>query len=418
MAELFNITMPSDLSEWSSTSVGSGQSLVWGATVGLDSGPGMRLTLANTNATYAEKTHTALSAGSHTYYGFALYVGGLGSLSIANAATIRLATWNATTATKGKLEFKNNAGTAQIAAFLLNDAGSFVGTSYFDLGATQWVYVLITRSTDGATADGTAALYYDEVLKGTSSGAIHYNNFNADRLRVGAQVISATPTGTIDYGPVIARNDNTAITTPVTSSPPVNTVPTDSGQCFLLNTATAIYAGDEPTVAEGTSAITSVTLAATTGLAMTLDNTGTSVTFTNNGTSTVVLQNGASTAEYNTVLATISYTATTRGKKTITMTTSDGTLSDEDTWYVLPAVRGVSLTGTHAAIKACYESVNTSGFGMVLDTGETSGTMTVYAEDSGALSDTQVVTLMVSASPGDGALSLLASTRWITDVIM
>lgn len=414
MAELFNITMPSDLSEWSSTTVGSGQALAWGAAVGLDAGPGMRLTLANTNATYAEKTHTALSVGSHTYYGFALYVGGLGSLSIANAATIRIATWHATTATKGKLEYKNNSGTAQIAAFLLNDSAAFAGTSYFDVGSTEWVYVLVTRSTDGSTANGTIALYYDGVLKGTSAGAIHYNNFNSDRLRVGAQIISATPTGTIDYGPVIARNDNTEITQPVTSSPPVNAVPTDSGQCFQLNTATAITSGDEPTVAAGSSAITSVTLSATAGLALTLDNTGTSVTFTGNGTNNVVLENGASATEYNTVLATISYSASTRGKKTITMTTSDGTLSDEDSWYVLAAVRGISITGTHAQIKACYESLNSSGYGMVLDVGETSGSVTVYAEDDTSptpLTDSQAITLSLVATSGGSFIFLFRRRR-------
>ena len=193
---------------------------------------------------------------------------------------------------------------------------------------------------------------------------------------------------------------------------PVANVTADDNPITYLDTATAVPS--PPTVTAGTSSITSIVVSCDAGT-VSFTASG-SVTLSNNGTSSVTLQNGASETEYNTVLATMTHTRSTKGETTFTVAPSDGTLSDSKnfTRFVRPA--GITFTGTQAQVRALIQSL-----GATLDEGETSGTFVLYVEDDTSptpLTDSQTVTLMVSPPAGDGFLPLLVSTRTLTDVIL
>lgn len=312
---------------------------------------------------------------------------------------------------KAYIRLYNNSGTKQVQVLTNNDAGSGTSTTLHDLGSADWIYVLWTRSTNNATADGTAKLYLDGTLVQTSAGLILYDTFVFDRIRVGAIFISSSSSGTLDYGPVIARNDNTAITEPA-NDPPVNTIPSVP-QFVAKETQVAI--ANPPSVAEGSASVTSVRVYCTSGdLNVTLSGSVT-ITAGANNSSDLTLGNGASITEYNTVLGTLKYTGDTdfRGEDAINIISSDGTLSDTDSWQIFVALTNMVLTGSHADIVATFATLT-----FTLDADQTTDTINIVATDSGARTDSQAVTVMLAPTSGDGDLPLLSSTRVLTDVIM
>ena len=232
-------------------------------------------------------------------------------------------------------------------------------------------------------------------VKGTASTSDHV-------LKVGSFIASSIGT----YGPTwTVTSPTTRITGMVgayeiaaSSTPPSASVPTQTQrQITTVDSGVnqQIDIDPVPIVTAGTSAISSVRVYCTNGdLNVTLSGSVT-ITAGANNSSDLTLGNGASTTEYNTVLATLKYTGVDdyHGEDTIHVIPSDGTLSDDESWVILVAPRGVkitSLTDNHDNIVAAFATMKGT-----LDAGQTTDDITVVVTDSGARTDSQPVTLMI-----------------------
>lgn len=262
--------------------------------------------------------------------------------------------------------------------------------------------VFAVRSNSGTpTADGSQ----------TSRGV-----YNASTLHSGVSTLPGTGGNvSMGWGNITSPADGLAhmawaVNGIASNDPPVNTVTADANP-IPLNVATAVPS--PPTVAEGSSDITSIVVSVDAG---TVSMTAIApVTVSNNGTSAVTLQNGTTAAHYNDVLATMTHTRATKGLTTFTILSSDGTLSDSDNFTRFVAPAGINFSGTHTQIRSLIQSLNCT-----LDTGDTSGVLTLYVEDSGARSASVNVEVLEATTPplNDGTLTLTVSTRQLSDVIM
>lgn len=163
---------------------------------------------------------------------------------------------------------------------------------------------------------------------------------------------------------------------------PVNTVP-KSGAVFLRNASATAVTGIS--VASGASQITSVTVSADNSAILTMTASGAAV-LTGNGSSSVVIDTTTSDTDFNNTLAslTVQGSGSFHGKVTITVLSSDGTLSDSDNFYELCEPRSVKITfsGTYAQGVAVVESIQA-----MLDPGETAGVIQMITTDTLANSD-------------------------------
>ena len=175
----------------------------------------------------------------------------------------------------------------------------------------------------------------------------------------------------------------------VTASAPVANVTADDNPITYLDTETAVPT--PPTVSEGTSPITSVSVTCDSGI---INLTALSpVLLAGNGTTAIVLTNGSSTADYNAVLATLTHTRSTHGVTTFNCSVSDGTLSDGENFTRFVSPIGIEFSGTQAQVRALLQSL-----GVVLDVGESSASLNFYVEDDTSptpLTDSQTVSLVV-----------------------
>ena len=240
------------------------------------------------------------------------------------------------------------------------------------------------------------------------------NTYTAQKIRTSTTAAGSTLTWTPaqrcgGIGMALAAEDSVA---PGVVVPSYRTQ-TTSATTGAIAGVSAVEPGDP---------ITSVTATCTSG-DITVTASG-SCTLTTNGTSTVVIENGASLAEFNATLASMLYQgdAAFHGKDTLTITASDGTLSDNDTLDVLndPLTLTVTFSGTQAqgiaAIEATYATL-VSG---------SSGTLTMLTTDSGALTDSDGITIneatdnpVITSNSGGAtaALDVDSGGTYVTTVI-
>lgn len=203
---------------------------------------------------------------------------------------------------------------------------------------------------------------------------------------------------------------------PDATSPPVNTapassvyIPTNSLSSTTLSDFGAI------SVASGASAITSVSFTCTSGKGtMTMTASG-SAEVSGNGTNAVSVTADNDT-DFNNTIDTLAFQGASgvREAVTITMLSSDGTLTDSDPIVVLNDPTNLTLVAaSYADLIAAIQTVY-----MRLPTGETSDTVTLVATDDDTLTDTQIITLSAVPPSNDGDLLITASTGGLTDVIM
>lgn len=183
---------------------------------------------------------------------------------------------------------------------------------------------------------------------------------------------------------------------PNASSPPVNTAPASSVY-IPTNSLSYTTLSDFGTisVASGASAITSVSFTCTSGKGtMTMTASG-SAEVSGNGTNAVSVTADNDT-DFNNTIDTLAF----RGDSgiheavTITMLSSDGTLTDSDPIVVLNDPTNLTLVAdTYADLVAAIQTV----YGR-LASDKTSDTITLVATDSGALEDTQVITILAATA--------------------
>ena len=213
MAELFNLTFPTDLSEFTSTVTDSGD-MAQNSAAGLGGTTGgVRYTIDDTTAIYGLKDFTALGA-SPTDFRYRFYFD-FGSLTTSSGNDFVLC--NIERATGGIVEssisLKNVSGTLKFNHKLLTDAGSPTSNDV-TIGATSgYVEVWITKATTNSSADATSKMYINGSLSDTISGLDLYDAFELiARMRIGAVGgLDAGTSGSFDLDEMVSRNDSTVI---------------------------------------------------------------------------------------------------------------------------------------------------------------------------------------------------------------
>ena len=224
MAELFNVTFPTDLSEVS-TVIGSGNTIAWESGTGLDGANAAKITLAgNTNVTYIYKTFTQYAATGQRYLGVAFHAPTLLSMTMGASDSYWLLTGRAGAGNTIRLGMVHrvDTGVRYLRTYVRDDnAVDQYGTNTSIASLPDWIYILWTSATSASANDGTIKLYFDEVLKDTRSGLDMFTEFIPDRVELGAiYSLGVGTSGSLTLGPWIARDDATEITTPVSATAP------------------------------------------------------------------------------------------------------------------------------------------------------------------------------------------------------
>lgn len=193
-----------------------------------------------------------------------------------------------------------------------------------------------------------------------------------------------------------------------TAGPPVNTVPSDGLQ-FTSASYTTIPG---ISVAEGSESITSIVLSTAgegEGLLSASAAEGISITGIGTTTLTGTTTGTTSEAQWNTFLSGVEYKGATglHGADVISMTSSDGTTSDVDTFEVIndPTHLLLTASGTYAQIVTAVESTIA-----MLISGE-SGDVTMTTTDTNATPKTDVDTFTVSLIVEEEVTAVLDYTR-------
>lgn len=160
------------------------------------------------------------------------------------------------------------------------------------------------------------------------------------------------------------------------------------------------------TLAEGSASLSTVRVQCTSGLTVDVSNLSGCTVSAGSRSSTDMTLSG-STLQLQTAIALLTATASTDGTKTITTTLTDASGQEvSDAFDVVVGATTLTITGPHAAI------VNQAAvvYGQ-LNTGQTSGTFTYLATDSGARTDSLEITFSEGSVHGLGIPNLLKRRR-------
>ena len=404
MAQLANIHMASDLTEWTSTTISSPNTLVYSAGSGQAGTTGAALLGINssTNATYMTKTHTALS--TETDYRFRFYMNNfISGITLPSGHNIDL--WrpysNGNTVQRGYGRIHNNSGTLQLIHSIRLDDNSFP-TETITWG-TMPSYIEVHMHKGSGTA--FQKVYFDGVLMGTGiTGVTVSTVFIYDALRLGApQISSAGTVASMVFDEVVIRNDATVIGS-ANAAPTVTDI---SNQTGTFGTPKSVAC----TLNAGTSAIARCDVSTNGTALITLTASGAAVV-TNNGT-TAPYVTGSSTDVLATLGNNISFSGVRNGTElshveTITVLVTDALSATGNdtftlTWSVPTGVgtQTLYLTGTHAQLNAALPTVEFTG--TVVETIQ----CLMYSVTSTPLTDTDMFNIVVSEQQVTGSLPSL-----------
>lgn len=410
MALTAHLQFTADISEFSSL-VSSGGSPAWnsGSIAGFNGRVGF--TFNSTNPLYGIKTGLTTS----DEFRYQLLVS-LGTLTMASSDHFRtVAVPNDNNAIHALAFQKTAGGVFQLAASMYNDGFASENKTVVNWGGWSRLEVHCKR---GAAGAGFCKVYGDADLTtpiisitGISNNTVWGTNGGCASFRVGAILgVDAGTSGTFYVTQFKMENTGTVIGS--ASEPPINTVPVDTGGIFVTSGAARAITG--MSVAEGSSAITSVLVSVPVGKGQwVFDATGTSVVLTGNGTSAVLMTGGANVGQYNTVLATALCVggANIHERVPVTLDSSDGTLLDSKIFYVLCDVRQLTITATVPNFSSLVAAVNSMK--MKTDVGSLSGSCVMTATDATFSTDIETITLSTTASGSLFFLIMNASRKGV-----
>lgn len=209
MAELFNIHLESDLSEWTST-VTDGGDLSWSndatAQAVASTSGAMKLVIDDTNTIYGRKTVSAITTGkARLRFYFDPNSVSMGT----TGATVLLVFENSIGNYLGYVRFKNDGG-YQVHVRVYNDAGGASdGTYYAITDEPHYIEVYYFQATTADANDGGFSLWIDGTLKQTVNTIDLYTRFSSyGAFSLGLPIsIPAGTSGTI-YLDEFAVNDD------------------------------------------------------------------------------------------------------------------------------------------------------------------------------------------------------------------
>jgi len=212
MSEIINISLESDLSEFTSTVEDSGD-LYWSADAALaGTSGGMACLIDDTNAIYGEY-NLGTSATSGTYR-FRLYFDP-NDLSMGNGDNFILGYFLTSATTFGYLEFQYVTGTGyQVRLGQRDDASIWRYTSAYTISnAPHYIELEWVRATNSTSNDGESNLWVDGELKESKADIDNFDRLsNFDVARFGAVGnIDGTTSGTFYIDEIKANDDGSEI---------------------------------------------------------------------------------------------------------------------------------------------------------------------------------------------------------------
>lgn len=243
MAQIFNLTFPANLSEFTST-VTDGGDLFWDSgTLGGVAGR-VGFLIDDMVAIYGTKTFSAV--GSITDFRWRIYTASLASLTMAGGDTFDLLWIGEPASTRCYVTYNNNFGTRRLGIQARKDDDSFTSTLFANLGSTVYVEFHYHRATNNSSADGYYDVYFDGVKQGAGlTGIDNYDTMALlDRLVIGPRSgIDAGTSGTAYFGQIVAQTDGSLIG-PLGSAP-VLTIPADLDGLYTVtkNTTGVSFTG-------------------------------------------------------------------------------------------------------------------------------------------------------------------------------
>ena len=166
MAELFNIQLESDLSEYTTTQTDSGD-LYWSGTAELaGTSGGMACLIDDANAIYGDKTVTPNTSG---VYRIRFYFDPNG-LSMGEGTAIRLLGTRSNANDQVYVNVYYNSSNYQIRLIWYNDAGQAAGGYYTISDAEHYIEIMHVRASSDVASDGSVQLWIDGGLEETNSG--------------------------------------------------------------------------------------------------------------------------------------------------------------------------------------------------------------------------------------------------------
>ena len=405
MALLFKYTMPSDLTEWTTTVVGSGD-LAWasGAGLGGTSG-GASFTINDTAAMYMQESADVTST---TDYRYAFYIRDV-SLSLPASAAFECA-WVHTAGTRLHfLEIVESSGTLLLSANLRNDASTDnkATTPLGGTGASGAFYeVHVHKAATNSSSDAYCKVYKDgdyDTPVINITGIDLFDSWSGSLFRIGANIgLDSGTTGVFYLDEVSFRTDATQIG-PNNTAPTVTVPATHRATIGVAEVVSGISITD-PDAGDLT-----LTVEATYGTFTA--PTPTNVDVTGSGTGTLTLTGTAT--ELNTYLSagngpTYTHTTDNHTSDTITVTIDDGVASPASDTIAVTAVDWKITGASLAAVNETFQALQVTAS----EVGST--TLSLYTEDSGGRTGTTSTILTISNAL-IGLWSLLQKRRrkWI-----
>lgn len=207
MAELINVELEADLTDWTST---SGTGLSWSAAAGLAATDGgMAVAVTNTSARYGIKTFAQISS---SYCRFRLYVDP-NSLTMASADSFQLCRLLDGANGRIQIVLRYDGASYEIRLRAMDDAAAWPTTSYYDiLDTAHYIEAQLAYASGAVASDATLDLWIDDVHKEQVAGLDIYDIGKPDRIWVGAVAeLDAGTSGTFYVDEIVVRDDDTEI---------------------------------------------------------------------------------------------------------------------------------------------------------------------------------------------------------------
>jgi hypothetical protein len=209
MAEIFNIQLETDLSEFDSTVTDGGDlSQAVAAALAASSG-GLSCLIDDTNSIYGQKNFTELTSVA---YRFRFYVDP-NSLTMAGSDDFQICRILNSSNGRCQAWLRYDGSSYEIRARVIDDSLTWNATSNYDISdAEHYVEIQVQYATSDVASDGTLTLWIDGAQQELITGLDIYDISKPDNARLGAvSDIDAGTSGTLYLDEFVFRDDTTVI---------------------------------------------------------------------------------------------------------------------------------------------------------------------------------------------------------------